>query len=179
MMNFPDPSASPWTDPNDQIWTHDGDGWIETAPEEEEIFIPEIFTGPGSSGYVPDPITANGNFLMDDGTWGVEPGSDIYPKYLEVGSHTMSPSANVNDSIVFTITGRNFDVILAYKEVKGARVEVSGRLDGKEIARREWLKKGRLPRQTIRADIDYGTARARCSYGTVGVKVWVYKGDKF
>lgn len=74
---------------------------------------------------------------------------------------------------------QGLDKILAYKEVKGARVEVSGRLDGKEIARREWLRKGRLPRQTIRADIDYGTARARCSYGTVGVKVWVYKGDKF
>ncbi len=74
---------------------------------------------------------------------------------------------------------QGLDKILAYKEVQGARVEVSGRLDGKEIARREWLRKGRLPRQTIRADIDYGTARARCSYGTVGVKVWIYKGDKF
>ena len=66
-----------------------------------------------------------------------------------------------------------------HKEVQGIRVQVSGRLDGKEIARTEWLKKGRLPRQTIRADIDYGTARAYCTYGVVGVKVWLYKGEKF
>ena len=48
-----------------------------------------------------------------------------------------------------------------------------------EIARREWLQKGRLPRQTLRADIDYALAEAHCSYGTIGVKVWIYKGEKF
>jgi small subunit ribosomal protein S3 len=69
--------------------------------------------------------------------------------------------------------------IITQKEVQGARVQVAGRLDGKEIARMEWLKKGKLPRQTIRADIDYGTARAYCTYGVVGVKVWIYKGEKF
>jgi len=66
-----------------------------------------------------------------------------------------------------------------HKEIQGIRVQVSGRLDGNEIARTEWLKKGRLPRQTIRADIDYGTATAYCTYGVVGVKVWLYKGEKF
>lgn len=71
------------------------------------------------------------------------------------------------------------DRITSHKEVEGARVEVSGRLDGAEIARREWLKKGRLPRQTLRAIIDYGTAEAHCSYGVIGVKVWIYKGEKF
>lgn len=65
------------------------------------------------------------------------------------------------------------------KEVQGVRVEVSGRLNGTEIARREWLKTGKLPRQTLRADIDYGTAEAFCTYGTIGVKVWIYKGEKF
>jgi small subunit ribosomal protein S3 len=69
--------------------------------------------------------------------------------------------------------------ITSYKEVKGARVEVSGRLNGVTIARREWLQKGKLPRQTIRADIDYGFAQARCSYGVIGVKVWIYKGELF
>lgn len=68
--------------------------------------------------------------------------------------------------------------IISRKEVKGARVEVSGRLNGVEIARTEWLKKGKLPRQTIRADIDYSQARAYCRYGVVGVKVWIYKGEK-
>lgn len=66
-----------------------------------------------------------------------------------------------------------------HKEIQGIRVQVSGRLDGNEIARTQWLKKGRLPRQTIRADIDYGTARAYCTYGVVGIKVWLYKGEKF
>ena len=69
--------------------------------------------------------------------------------------------------------------IMAQKGVEGARVGLSGRLNGVEIARREWLKKGRLPRQTIRADIDYAQNRAYCTYGVVGIKVWIYKGEKF
>ncbi len=69
--------------------------------------------------------------------------------------------------------------ITAARGNKGARVEVSGRLNGAEIARREWLKKGNLPRQTIRANIDYAKERAQCTYGIIGIKVWIYKGDKF
>lgn len=71
------------------------------------------------------------------------------------------------------------DKIMAIKGISGARVQVAGRLDGIEIARTEWLQKGRLPRQTLRADIDYAQDRAYCSYGLVGVKVWIYKGEKF
>jgi len=69
--------------------------------------------------------------------------------------------------------------IMSQKGVEGARVEVAGRLDGAEIARTEWLKKGKLPRQTLRADIDYAKSTAFCTYGAVGVKVWIYKGEKF
>ncbi|MDD4624864.1 MAG: 30S ribosomal protein S3 [Candidatus Paceibacterota bacterium] len=71
------------------------------------------------------------------------------------------------------------DKIMVHKEVEGSRIEVSGRLDGAAIARREWLKKGQLPRGTIRADIDYGFEEARCTYGTIGIKVWICKGEKF
>jgi small subunit ribosomal protein S3 len=71
------------------------------------------------------------------------------------------------------------DKIMATKGNKGARIEVAGRLGGAEIARREWLKKGRLPRQTLRADIDFAQDRAYCTYGVIGVKVWIYKGEKF
>ena len=71
------------------------------------------------------------------------------------------------------------DKIIANKEVKGARVEVAGRLDGAEIARVTWISRGRLPLQTLRADIDYAQARAYCTYGVVGVKVWIFKGEKF
>ncbi|HOS87969.1 MAG TPA: 30S ribosomal protein S3 [Candidatus Pacearchaeota archaeon] len=69
--------------------------------------------------------------------------------------------------------------VMANKAVQGIKVGVSGRLDGVQIARSEWLEKGRLPRQTIRADIDYALEEARCTYGTIGIKVWIYKGDKF
>ncbi len=69
--------------------------------------------------------------------------------------------------------------IMANKEVLGSRIEISGRLGGSEIARREWLKKGNLPRQTLRADIDYALAEAYCNYGTIGIKIWIYKGEKF
>ncbi len=54
---------------------------------------------------------------------------------------------------------------------------VSGRLGGAEIARREWYQEGRLPLHTLKADIDYGFAEAHTTYGVIGVKVWVYKGD--
>ncbi len=68
--------------------------------------------------------------------------------------------------------------IMASRAVKGAKVQVAGRLNGVEMARTEWLKEGKLPRQTIRSDIDYGEASAFCTYGVIGVKVWIYKGDK-
>jgi len=71
------------------------------------------------------------------------------------------------------------DKIMSNKEVLGSRIELSGRLNGVEIARREWFQRGRLPRQTIKADIDYHQGIAICSYGTIGIKVWIYKGDKF
>jgi len=69
--------------------------------------------------------------------------------------------------------------IVLSRQVKGARIEVAGRLNGIEIARREWLQKGRLPRQTLRADIDFAQTQAYCTYGTIGIKVWIYKGEKF
>jgi small subunit ribosomal protein S3 len=69
--------------------------------------------------------------------------------------------------------------IMAQKGVEGCKVQLAGRLDGVEIARTEWLKQGKLPRQTLRANIDYAQATAYCTYGVVGVKVWIYKGEKF
>lgn len=69
--------------------------------------------------------------------------------------------------------------IMSNKQVKGAKLKLGGRLDGAEIARVEHLEEGSLPLQTLRADIDYGTDTAHTTYGTVGVKVWIYKGDVF
>lgn len=69
--------------------------------------------------------------------------------------------------------------IMANKQVKGARVMVAGRLDGNDIARTEYLADGNLPLQTLRSNVDYAQATARTTYGTVGVKVWIYKGLRF
>jgi small subunit ribosomal protein S3 len=60
---------------------------------------------------------------------------------------------------------------------KGVKIMVGGRLGGAEIARSEWYQEGRLPLHTLKADIDYGVAEAHTTYGIIGVKVWVYKGD--
>ncbi len=60
---------------------------------------------------------------------------------------------------------------------EGIRINCGGRLGGAEIARMEWYREGRVPLHTLRADVDYGTATAHTTYGTCGVKVWVYKGD--
>jgi small subunit ribosomal protein S3 len=60
---------------------------------------------------------------------------------------------------------------------KGVRIQVSGRLGGSEMARREWDKEGRIPLNTLRADISYGQVHAHTTYGRIGVKVWIYRGD--
>lgn len=60
---------------------------------------------------------------------------------------------------------------------QGIRIEVSGRLAGADMARREWQSEGRIPRNTLRADVDFGIAEALTTYGRIGIKVWVYKGE--
>ena len=62
---------------------------------------------------------------------------------------------------------------------EGVKIKVSGRLNGAEIARSEWYREGRVPLHTLRADIDYGLAEARTTYGIIGVKVWIFKGEIF
>jgi small subunit ribosomal protein S3 len=61
----------------------------------------------------------------------------------------------------------------------GVKVRISGRLNGSEIARTEWAREGRVPLHTFRADIDYGLGEARTTYGVIGVKVWIFKGEVF
>jgi small subunit ribosomal protein S3 len=62
-------------------------------------------------------------------------------------------------------------------DVQGIKVQVSGRLNGAEIARSEWVREGRVPLQTLRADIDYAVKTAQTTYGVLGIKVWVFKGE--
>src|SRR5271170_1678963 len=61
----------------------------------------------------------------------------------------------------------------------GVKVRMSGRLNGSEIARTEWVREGRIPLHTFRADIDYGLAEAKTTYGVIGIKVWIFKGEVF
>ena len=97
-------------------------------------------------------------------------------------------SANVGQNIAWDLEKRlsfrrimkkAIDSVMQNRDAKGVKIRLSGRLDGAEIARREWLAKGKLPLQTLRANIDYAEATAFTVFGTVGIKVWIYKGDIF
>jgi len=74
---------------------------------------------------------------------------------------------------------QTIEKVMAAKDVKGVKIALAGRLDGAEMGRRESLKKGRLPLQTFRADVDYANIEAYTTYSVIGIKVWIYKGDVF
>lgn len=74
---------------------------------------------------------------------------------------------------------QTIDKVMANKQVQGVKIVAAGRLGGADIARTEMVKKGQLPLQTLRADIDFARAGARLSYGMIGVKVWIYRGEIF
>ncbi len=71
------------------------------------------------------------------------------------------------------------DKVMANRDVQGARIQVSGRLGGAEMARRENIKRGGIPLQTLRADIEFAREKAYMTYGVIGIKVWIYRGMKF
>lgn len=77
------------------------------------------------------------------------------------------------------ILKQTVEKVMSHKEVEGVKVMLSGRLDGAEMSRVEWSKKGRIPLQTIRAAIDYAFTEAHTTYGVIGIKVWIYKGEVF
>ncbi len=74
---------------------------------------------------------------------------------------------------------QSMEKVMANRDVKGVRVYLGGRLGGAEMARSEELKKGQIPLQTLRADIDYAQEKAHMTYGDIGIKVWIYKGEVF
>jgi small subunit ribosomal protein S3 len=77
------------------------------------------------------------------------------------------------------ILKQTVDKVAAHAEAKGVKVMLSGRLDGAEMSRVQWSKRGRIPLQTLRSIIDYACVEAHTTYGTIGIKVWIYKGDVF
>lgn len=74
---------------------------------------------------------------------------------------------------------QTIEKVIANRDVEGVRIILSGRLGGADMARREELKKGRIPLQTLRADIDFARVTARLPYGAIGIKVWIYRGQVF
>ncbi len=103
-------------------------------------------------------------------------------KYPELSAAVMAESIveQIEKRIPFRrIMKMTLQKIMGNKQVKGAKIFMGGRLDGAEIARSEHLEEGNLPLQTLRADIDYAKATAHTTYGTIGIKVWIYKGEKF
>lgn len=74
---------------------------------------------------------------------------------------------------------QTLEKVMAVREVKGARILIGGRLNGADMARTESVKKGSIPLQTFRADVDFARERANMSYGVIGIKVWIYKGEVF
>ena len=74
---------------------------------------------------------------------------------------------------------QTIEKVMANKDVQGIRIRLGGRLGGADIARSEELKKGRIPLQTLRADIDFAREKAHMTYGDIGIKVWIYKGEIF
>ncbi len=70
------------------------------------------------------------------------------------------------------------DKIMQNRKIQGAKIEIAGRLGGAEMSRREWLSRGKLPLHTLRANIDFAKSTAFTTYGVIGVKVWIYKGEE-
>jgi small subunit ribosomal protein S3 len=111
-------------------------------------------------------------------------GRDVYIDILEVHKPELDAQL-VSENIAMQIEKRvgfrramrkSVDSALRFG-CKGIKVRVSGRLNGNEIARSEWYLQGRLPLHTLRADIDYGFAEAHTTYGIIGIKTWIYKGE--
>ena len=110
--------------------------------------------------------------------------TEIYPNVLEVHNTWTDATLiaeNISAQLVKRVSFRRAmkkAVTQAQRSgAKGVKVMCAGRLGGAEMSRREWYREGRVPLHTLRADIDYGLAEARTTYGVIGVKVWVFKGE--
>lgn len=156
---------------------------IERSPNKINVIIftarPGLIIGRGGEGVEALKTEVKNKFLKKNSTLRVEI-REIKNPWMSAPLVSQWMKGQIERRMRYRmVLKRALGKIMSQKGVKGARVEVSGRLDGIEIARREWLKEGRLPRQTLRADIDYSQNTAFCTYGAVGIKVWIYKGEKF
>ncbi|MCX6703717.1 MAG: 30S ribosomal protein S3 [Candidatus Zambryskibacteria bacterium] len=100
-----------------------------------------------------------------------ETNSTIVAQMIAEGLEKRMPFRRVGKQII--------EKVMANRDVLGVKIELSGRLGGASMARQEKMKKGRIPLQTLRADVDYAAYPARLPYGAIGIKVWIYKGEIF
>lgn len=162
------------------------------ANNQYRIFIkaakPGIIIGRGGQGIeeLTKVLTSKLNALMR--TRGEKNPSSAISLNVEELKRTEVASTFVAQSIAWELEKRmpfrrvikkTLQNVMSNRDVQGAKIQVAGRLDGGEIARSEFLAQGKLPLQTLRANIDYGTATAYTTYGAVGIKVWIYKGLLF
>ena len=98
---------------------------------------------------------------------------------LNAGLLADSVANQLEKRVAFRRAIRDALVRAQKQNVKGIKIQVSGRLNGAEIARSEWIREGRVPLQTLRASIDYATREAHTIYGVLGIKVWLFKGEIF
>src|SRR3989338_2607729 len=112
----------------------------------------------------------NPNLKTEEGRW-PESNAAIVALQVAEGLEKRLPFRRVMKQTI--------DKVMANRDVKGVKIYLGGRLGGAEMARTEELKKGRIPLQTLRADIDFARERAHMTYGHIGIKVWIYKGEVF
>ena len=106
---------------------------------------------------------------------------------IEIGRHEISAkviadqvASDLKRRIPFrVIMRRQMSQVEQNREIKGAKIQVAGRLNGTEIARTEWKDYGKMPLQNLRSNIDFGESAAQTTFGTIGIKVWLYKGEIF
>ncbi len=114
--------------------------------------------------------------------------SEQYKNWLDTSSRLFSNNYSINNAILVFMQKQDASYTMGYEQwkeygrnvkqgAKGIKIMVSGRLGGAEIARSESYREGSIPLHTLRADIDYGTAEAHTTYGCIGIKVWIYKGE--
>lgn len=194
-----------FTKKSNSFWYPDGDSFAKILKSDLEIREYIIKTLPKSSAISKifiERISQNVKISISTAKPGIvigKKGEDIEKLRMKISSsHSISVRINVEeikkpdldaylvaDNIAIQLKKRVMfrramkrAILNAVKQgAKGIKVAVSGRLGGAEIARREWYKEGRIPLHTFKADIDYGFSEAKTTYGLIGVKVWIYKGD--
>ncbi|GMU74004.1 MAG: 30S ribosomal protein S3 [Candidatus Campbellbacteria bacterium] len=124
------------------------------------------------------------SFVLKQGLHSVGPIKIDIEEVKSPESHAMIVAGMVKEGIekrtpFRRVLKQTVDKVMANKDVQGVRIHLSGRLGGADMARREQIKRGRIPLQTFRADIDYAHDEAHIPQGQIGIRVWIYRGDIF